>query len=97
MGRRVARSLRSGVATAPADAGLPAPLARSGAALLERISARGVQIYECRADAAAPGGAAWSFVAPQATLFDARGAEIGTHDAGPHWRAADGSRLLGTV
>jgi hypothetical protein len=49
-----------------------------------------VQIYECRADA-------WQFVAPQATLFDASGKPIGSHDAGPHWQAADGSRVRGAV
>lgn len=36
-------------------------------------------------------------VAPQAALFDASGAQIGTHDAGPYWQAADGSRVRGAV
>lgn len=93
MGRRVGALAARGVATAPADAGLPAVIsAPIGSKVVERISARGVQIYECRA-----GAAAWQFVAPQATLFDASGVPVGTHDAGPHWQAADGSRVRGAV
>jgi hypothetical protein len=98
MGRRVGALAAQRVATAPADAGLPAAIAAgNGAKLLERLAARGVQIYECRADAAAPTGASWTFVAPQAALFDASGRQIGSHDAGPHWQAADGSRVRGAV
>ncbi len=93
MGRRVGALAAQRVATAPADTGLPAAIsAPGGTKVLERISARGVQVYECRADTAA-----WQFVAPQAALFDAGGAQIGTHDAGPHWQAADGSRVRGAV
>jgi len=63
---------------------------------VERVSARGVQVYECRnaGSGAAPG---WVFVAPEAVLYDARGDEVGKHDAGPHWAAADGSRIVGQV
>lgn len=59
------------------------------------LSATGVQIYQCRADGA--GAPAWAFVAPEAELFDARGRSIGTHGAGPHWTAHDGSRIVGTL
>lgn len=60
------------------------------------VAATGVQVYECRA---ANAGAApqWAFVAPEAQLFDAQGRTIGSHGAGPHWTARDGSRLQGTV
>lgn len=54
------------------------------------LSARGVQIYECRAGA-------WAFVAPEAELFDAEGRSAGTHGAGPFWQARDGSRIVGAV
>ena len=54
------------------------------------VSARGLQIYECRAGQ-------WTFVAPQAELFDAAGRVIGTHGAGPYWQASDGSRVLASV
>lgn len=55
----------------------------------------GSQIYECRADA--KGGWAWVFVAPEAELFNAKDEKVGTHGAGPHWAALDGSRTVGTV
>jgi hypothetical protein len=55
----------------------------------------GSQVYECRADA--KGATAWAFIAPEADLFDSRGAKVGTHGAGPHWAAADGSKTIGTV
>ena len=60
------------------------------------VPAKGVQIYECRArkDQA---GYEWAFVAPDADLFDVRGNRIGRHYAGPHWEAADGSKVVGAV
>jgi Protein of unknown function (DUF3455) len=54
------------------------------------VPAKGVQIYECRA-------AKWVFVAPEAELFDRAGKKIGSHYAGPHWEAADGSKIAGAV
>jgi hypothetical protein len=54
------------------------------------VPAKGVQIYECR-------DAKWAFVAPEAELFDRAGKKIGRHYAGPHWEAADGSRIVGAV
>ena len=61
------------------------------------VSARGVQIYECRARRDAGGGYEWAFVAPEADLFDARGNRVGRHYAGPHWESSDGSKILGTL
>jgi hypothetical protein len=55
------------------------------------ISAKGVQIYECRDQK-------WVFVAPEAELFDSRGNLVGRHYAGPTWEATgDGSKVLGSV
>jgi hypothetical protein len=68
------------------DALRPGP----GATLAMTAAARGVQIYECRAGQ-------WSFIAPQAELFDAAGRAIGTHGAGPHWAHRDGSRVVASV
>jgi Protein of unknown function (DUF3455) len=64
------------------------PLAQEKLALV--VPAKGVQIYECR-------DAKWAFVAPEAELFDRAGKKIGRHYAGPHWEAADGSRIVGAV
>ena len=54
------------------------------------LAARGVQIYECRDHK-------WAFVAPEADLFDVSGRRVGRHYAGPHWEAADGSRIAASV
>ena len=61
------------------------------------VPAKGVQIYECRANKDQPGQYQWAFVAPEADLFDVRGVKIGHHYAGPHWESNDGSRIAGTV
>jgi uncharacterized protein DUF3455 len=61
------------------------------------VSARGVQIYECRARKDQVGEYEWAFVAPEADLFDSRGNRTGRHYAGPRWEATDGSKILGTV
>lgn len=97
MGRRIGALAAVRVAHSPATAGVPAAIAPRQGAFVESIAARGTQVYECRADAAAPGGAKWVFVAPDAALFDRTGTPIGKHYAGPHWEAADGSRVVGTV
>lgn len=54
------------------------------------VPAKGDQVYECR-------GGKWVFLAPQADLFDRGGKKIGTHYAGPHWEAGDGSKIVGAV
>jgi hypothetical protein len=96
MGRQIGALAAARVAQSPPA--IPHAIApREGQPLLERIAARGVQVYECRADASAPGGARWVFVAPEAQLFDGGGAPSGTHYGGPHWEAADGSKIVGSV
>ena len=59
--------------------------------------AKGVQIYECRARKDRVGEYEWAFVAPEADLFNAGGAKIGRHYAGPHWESNDGSKILGAL
>jgi hypothetical protein len=70
------------------------PAAQESLAMI--VPAKGVQIYECRArkDAA---GYEWAFVGPEADLFDVGGKPIGRHYGGPHWEAADGSRIVGAL
>lgn len=97
MGRQIGALAVARVATSPAAVAVPANLSPRAGALVESVAARGVQVYECRADAAAPGGAKWAFVAPDAQLLDRSGAVIGKHYAGPHWEAADGSKVSGAV
>jgi hypothetical protein len=70
----------------PADAGLSL-----------RAQGRGVQIYVCEARADQPGRYDWRFVSPEADLFDAQGAKIGRHYAGPTWEGADGGKVVGEL
>jgi hypothetical protein len=74
-----------------AGSGVTAPV---GAKLLLHASAQGVQIYKC---AKADDGYHWVFSAPDATLFDLTGRQIGTHFAGPTWQMEDGSKIVGDV
>ena len=73
------------------EARVPAP---AGAKLLLEAAAQGVQIYTCEK---ASDGYRWVFSAPDATLFNAAGRQIGTHFAGPTWQMEDGSKVVGEV
>jgi hypothetical protein len=89
----------AGCATEPAaPTSVPAALEPPGKQSLAMVlPATGVQIYQCRAVASRPGAYEWAFVAPDAELFDQAGNRIGRHYAGPHWEAADGSRVVASV
>jgi hypothetical protein len=65
-----------------------------GSALLLEAVADGVQIYTCEAKGSL---FQWAFKAPEANLFDKQGRQIGTHFAGPTWKMADGSAIVGEV
>jgi hypothetical protein len=80
----------AGVARA-ADPLVPAP---QGAPMLLEVAADGVQIYACEAKGQ---GFEWVFKAPEANLFDKQGLQVGTHFAGPTWKAGDGSTVVGEV
>ena len=89
-------ALLAACASTPAPVALPPALALvPGETWVATLPARGVQIYECRA--AATGGPAWAFVAPEAELFEQDGRPAGRHGAGPYWLSPDGSRLEATV
>jgi hypothetical protein len=63
-----------------------------GASLVTRTYAVGVQIYTCKA--VDGGGYAWTFVAPEATLYNDACGVAGSHGAGPIWTwAKDGSSV----
>jgi hypothetical protein len=96
--KNVIRGIAAGILTgagafaASADeAPVPAP---QGSALLLELLADGVQVYTC---AAKEGGFEWSFKAPEASLFDRQGRQIGTHFGGPTWKIDDGSAVVGEV
>jgi len=50
------------------------------------VYAIGVQKYKAVAKAGEPGVFDWSFVAPQADLYDVHNNKVGTHSAGPTWQ-----------
>jgi hypothetical protein len=58
------------------------------------LTGKGAQIYVCKTVVNAP---QWVFDAPDASLFDASGAKVGVHGAGPSWRYYDGSTIKGEV
>jgi hypothetical protein len=92
--------LAAGCASSPAPDVVKVPESLRPAAnerLAFVVPAKGDQIYECRAKQDQPGAYDWAFVAPQAELFDTGGKLIGKHYAGPHWEAADGSKVIGAV
>jgi Protein of unknown function (DUF3455) len=62
----------------------------AGARLVAHFHAAGAQVYACKVSP--QGSLAWSLKAPDARLFDATGAEVGSHGAGPSWSVRDGSR-----
>jgi len=57
------------------------------------LDATGVQKYSCNATC---NGAEWTFVAPEADLFE-RHRLVGTHYAGPTWEYEDGSTVVAAV
>jgi hypothetical protein len=66
------------------------------ATLMTRYRAQGAQIYTCKATAGASPAYAWSLKAPDATLLDEACKPVGTHFAGPTWKAtADASAVVG--
>ena len=59
------------------------------------VYALGVQIYRATPSATNPNAFVWTFVAPEADLFDADGSLVGTHYAGPTWESNSGSLVVG--
>lgn len=74
---------------------VPAEVAVPDQKTLAAFHAEGSQIYECKADAS--GKLAWVFREPVASMFDAAGATVGRHYAGPKWELNDGSLVMGKV
>jgi len=56
-------------------------------------SAKGSQIYTCKADT--DGKFSWTLKGPEAELRDRKDKVIGQHTAGPTWKLKDGSEVTG--
>ena len=83
----------------PSASPVPASLAPpADQTLALTLTARGVQIYECRPVAGEPARFEWALVGPEADLFDAAGKQVGRHYAGPTWELSDGGgKVVGRV
>ncbi len=81
----------------PAVPAPPAIAAPAGQVLKLEALASGVQIYECRNTGGSPSQFAWTLKAPEADLYNADGAQVARHYAGPTWEAPDGSKVVGEV
>jgi hypothetical protein len=89
--------LASGAAYASVDnAMLPEPV-RVPAGQVVKLETLGIGeiTYECRDSKDAPGGHAWVFVAPVATLYDMQKKVVGKYYGGPTWESNDGSKVTG--
>jgi hypothetical protein len=71
--------------------------APAGNVLLFKAFATGAQVYVCSARTDDPNTYAWTLKAPDATLWNDNGEQVGTHFAGPTWRGNDGSTVVGEV
>ena len=60
-----------------------------------RAVAIGDIIYECRRHLIEPARFVWSFVVPNATLYDAAKRPVGRYYAGPTWEGNDHSKVTG--
>jgi hypothetical protein len=90
----IAAGILIGMGAVAVNADQTAVAPPQGSAPLLEVVADGVQIYTC----AAKGSLfQWTFAAPGANLFDKQGRQIGTHFAGPTWKMADGSAIVGEV
>lgn len=69
----------------PAAINLPDNLPK-GNTRVATYYAEGVQKYKAQQKAGSPGAFEWVFVAPEANLYDATNAKVGTHSAGPTWQ-----------
>ncbi len=70
---------------------------KDSAVLVAVYAAEGVQTYTCTATTVNTTTTyAWSAAVPTANLYGQACGLAGTHYAGPHWKANDGSIILGT-
>ena len=87
-------STEQGLTAADCPAGTPATLAPPADQNIKKIlHASGVQRYRC--DALAAGGFGWTFVEPDADLFNGC-YPVGTHYVGPTWEYKDGTIITAT-
>ena len=78
----------------PVEIDLPANLPK-GNTRVATFFAEGVQKYKARIKPGSiPETLEWTFVAPQADLYDAMNKFVGTHSAGPNWQLTGGADVI---
>jgi hypothetical protein len=91
-------ALLTACAAEPIRMPVPANLVPGGEREVERLVARGVQTYECRAKPGDAASAGWIYVAADLEMLDAAGGAVGRHTFAPAvWEAPDGSKLIGEI
>lgn len=79
----------------PATVALPATTP-GGTSRVATYYATGVQKYKAQEKpGSSPVTYEWVFVAPEADLYDAKNAKMGTHGAGPFWQLSTGDFIQG--
>ena len=81
-------------ASPPPAPSVPANLIPSGEREVDRVAARGVRSYECRAKQGDTSSASWVYTGAEADLIDAQGKAVGRHTFPPSvWELSDGSKI----
>ncbi len=70
-------------ASPPPPPSVPANLIPSGEREVDRVAARGVRSYECRAQQGDATSASWVYTGAEADLTDAQGKAVGRHTFPP--------------
>ena len=65
--------------------------------LLLKASAKGSQIYVCKAKSDNLNSFEWKLKGPDAVLFNEQGQQVGKHYTGPTWELNDGSKVVAQV
>ena len=69
--------------------------APAGEEIVLQVHATGSQVYVCQASTEQ--NLSWTLTGPEAELTDGQGKAVGTHFAGPTWKHADGSEVVGKL
>jgi hypothetical protein len=74
-----------------------AMMVAAGERVAVAMPAEGVQIYQCMPTKDDATKFQWTFVAPEAVLYDSERNELGRHYGGPTWESNDGSKVMAAV
>lgn len=90
--RKVLKIVVAFVVLVPAEVRAQTIAVPPDAKLVRQVEGGGAQVYACRVGAGST--YVWALVGPKAVLINEDGSDFGTHGAGPHWTASDGSTIV---